>query len=127
MHAPPLKALGACIEVVVVDGPAPGVCRVREYGRGGVLVGSVLAEDAKALELILARAMKDPAGPRDFWLVVSSEHTPDTIVRAAKAGKAAGFTQVKLKGTVPDGLEATKAMSEREFNGAAFDLAKFAP
>jgi RNA polymerase sigma factor (sigma-70 family) len=125
MHAPPLKALGACIEVVVVDGPVSGVCRVREYGRGGVLVGAVLAEDAKALELILSRAMKDPAGPRDLWMVVSSDHPAAAIIRAAKAGKAAGFTQVRLKGTVPAGLEATKAMSEREFDGVAFDLDKF--
>ena len=111
----------------MVDGPAPGLCRVREYGRSGALVGSVLAEDAKALELILTRATKDPAGPRDLWMIVSSDHTPEAIVRAAKAGKAAGFTQVRLKGTVPEGLEATKNLSEREFDGAAFDLAKFAP
>lgn len=127
LHVPPLKALGACIEVVVVDGPAPGACRVREYGRGGALVGSVLTEDAKALELVLARAMKDPAGPRDFWLVVSADHSSDAIIRAAKAGKAAGFTQVRLKGSVPNSFEPLKALSEREFDGTSFDLKKFAP
>jgi hypothetical protein len=109
----------------VVDGPVPGACRVREYGRGGALVGSVLTEDAKALELVLTRAMRDPAGPRDFWLVVSADHSADAIIRAAKAGKAAGFTQVRLKGTVPNTLEALKGETRGEFDGVSFDLDKF--
>ncbi|MBN9121467.1 MAG: sigma-70 family RNA polymerase sigma factor [Planctomycetes bacterium] len=127
MHAPSLKALGACIEVVVVDGPAPGACRVREYGRGGVLIGSVLAEDAKALELMLSRAMKDPAGPRDLWMVVSAAHSTEAVIRTARAGKAAGFTRVRLKGTLPAGLEAVTGEAGGELDGVALDLKKFAP
>jgi hypothetical protein len=105
VNAPQLKAVGACIEVVVIGGGEPWPCRVREYGREGKFIGSVIAEDGKALELIMARAMKDPGGPRDLWLTVSADQAPSAVVQAAEACKKAGFTTVSVNGTLPKGVE----------------------
>ncbi len=102
VRAPLLKAIGVCIEVVVI---ADGLYRVREYGREGKFLGSVVAESSEALELIMTRAMKDPGGPRDLWMTVSDDQDPSAIRKAAEACKNAGFTKLAINGTLPKGIE----------------------
>jgi|GEM_PF-6789047 len=101
-NEPPLKAVGACIEVVVIGS---GVCRVREYGLGGKFLGAFITEGDNALELAMTRARKDPSGPRDLWLTVSPDQSPAAILQAAMACKKAGFTKVSINGTLPEDVE----------------------
>lgn len=105
LATPPLKAVGACIEVVVVGGGEPWPCRVREYGREGKFLGAVIAEDGPALELVMTRAMKDGGGPRDLWLTVSPQQSPAAIRQAVEACKKAGYTRISINGTLPEGVE----------------------
>jgi hypothetical protein len=105
LTTPPLKAVGACIEVVVIGGGEPWPCRVREYGREGQFLGSVIAENGPALELVMTRVMKDGNGPRDLWLTVSPEQSPAAVLQAAEACKKAGFTRISINGALPNGVE----------------------
>src|SRR5262245_4382632 len=135
LATPQLTQKGQMLEVIVVgrDRWSRWTNIVREYDKDGRLVGSVVVETEETLETILRRALKDPAGPRELWMTALSNSYD--VYDAVGAAKRAGFTTLKLKGTVtirkvevPIGTKVPFMekgdFEETEFDGADFEIEK---
>ena len=88
------KPAAASLSVILLDKAGGVQYRVKEYGAGGKLVGSMTVEDKAMLGIVLARTAKDPTAPKELRIVAEAESSAPSVTAVIDLAKTAGFGKV---------------------------------
>ncbi|MDB5312095.1 MAG: hypothetical protein JWO38_6297 [Gemmataceae bacterium] len=92
--AVPVEKLSLEVRIGTKDATWP--FSVKEFGPDGKAIGSVACENVDVLARLLARAARDPAGPKEVQLTVSPGASSDLVQAAQDACRAAGIKHLLL-------------------------------
>jgi hypothetical protein len=117
------KSTGPALVVKIGANGAWWPCWVTEYGPSGKPLGTLICDNTDVLRVTLTRAAKDPAAPKELRITIHDGATAERVKAVLDACKAAGFTRVKLTGSLPPGCgKPAGSVGEPRFDAAEFDL-----